>query len=60
MKKFIRSFWLNIHYRNRRITNRSQNLYGTDLERHRLSGDQERVLRESCLPYPKHKKDRFE
>ena len=55
MMNFIRSLWFTIHYRHHRITNRSQNLFGTDLlvdrlEQRRHSGDQKR------LPYPKHKK----
>ena len=54
-------FLFAIHYRHHRITNRSQNLFGTDLlvdrlEQRRHSGDQKRLLRERYLPYPKHKK----
>ena len=59
---FIRSFWFTIHYCHHRITNRSQNLFGTDLlvdrlEQRRHSGDQKRLLRERYLPYPKQKKE---
>ena len=56
MKKFIRSFWFTIHYHHHRITNRSQNLFGSNLLVDRLSGDQGRVLREICLSYLKRKK----
>ena len=61
MMNFIRSLWFTIHYCHHRITNRSQNLFGTDLlvdrlEQRRHSGDQKRLLRERYLPYPKHKK----
>ena len=56
MKKFIRSFWFTIRYHHHRITNRSQNLFGSNLLVDRLSGDQGRVLREICLSYLKRKK----
>ena len=59
MKRFIRSFWFTIRYHHHRITNRSQNLFGSNLLVDRLSGDQGRVLREICLSYLKRKKKKI-